>query len=133
VQIGVEDLDVGRLLDVGGRDVLGAAHVEAQRDGLLGVHQQHEVLEVEDDVGDVLGHTLDGVELVEGVVEADLGDGGTGDRGQQGAPEGVAEGVAEAGLEGADGEQLPVAVFLAERFDLGTLHDQHGLVTSVIS
>jgi hypothetical protein len=36
--------------------------------------------------------------------------------------------VAETGLERADGEQLTVAIFLAERFDLWTLHDQHGLL-----
>ena len=46
----------------------------------------------------------DGVELVERIVEADLGDGRAGDRRQQGAPQRVAERVAEAGLEGADGE-----------------------------
>ena len=34
--------------------------------------------------------------------------------------------VAEAGLERADGEPLTVAFGLAERFDGGTLDDQHG-------
>jgi hypothetical protein len=33
----------------------------------------HQVLEVEDDVGDILLHARDGRELVEDVVEADLG------------------------------------------------------------
>ena len=57
----------------------------------------------------------DGVELVEGVVEAHLRDGGAGDRRQQGAAQRVAERVAEAGLERADGEPLAVAFGLAER------------------
>ena len=52
----------------------------------------------------------DGVELVEGVVEAHLGDGGAGDRRQQRAAQRVAERVAEAGLERADGEPLAVAL-----------------------
>ena len=69
--------------------------------------------------------TLDGVELVEGVVEADLGDCGAGDRREQGASERVAERVAEARLERADGEKLTFVVGIAERFDLRALHDQH--------
>ena len=48
----------------------GAADVEAHDDGLVGVGGEHDVLQVEDDVGDVLGDTADGVELVQGVVEA---------------------------------------------------------------
>jgi hypothetical protein len=44
---------------------------------------QHEVLEVEDDVGDVFLDALDDNELVQRLVEADLGDGRAGDRRQQ--------------------------------------------------
>ena len=40
--------------------------------GSSAVDGEHEVLEVQDDVGDVLGDAGDGVELVERVVEADL-------------------------------------------------------------
>ena len=99
---------VRRRLDVAGGDVGRAADVEAERDRLLGAGREHEVLQVQDDVGDVLGDAVDGVELVEGVVEAHLGDGCARDRRQQGAPQGVAEGVAEAGLERTDGELLAV-------------------------
>ena len=130
VEVGVEDLDVGGRLDVGGGDVGRAADVEAQGDRLVGVDVQHEVLEVQDDVGDVLGDAVDGVELVERVVEAHLRDGRAGDRRQQRAAQGVAERVAEAGLERADGEPLTVAVGLAERLDRRALHDQHVLSTS---
>ena len=84
------------------RDLGRAALVEAQRDRLVGRAAQHEVLEVEDDVGDVFLHTLDDVELVERVVEAHLRDGRAGDRRQQRAPQAVAERVAEAGLERGD-------------------------------
>ena len=89
----------GLRLEVGGGHVGRAPDVEAQRDGLVAVDTHDEVLEVQDDVGDVLGDTRDGVELVQGVVEADLGDGRAGDRRQQRAAQGVAERVAEAGLE----------------------------------
>ena len=66
----VEDLDLGRHLDVAGGDVGRAADVEAHDDGLVGDRREHDVLQVQDDVGDVLGDAGDGVELVEGVVEA---------------------------------------------------------------
>ena len=72
----------------------------------------------------------DGVELVQGVVEADLRDGRAGDRRQQRATQGVAERVAEAGLERADGEPLAVALGLADRLDRGALDDQHDATSS---
>ena len=126
VQLGVEDLDVGRGLDVARRDVVGPALVEAQGHGLVGLAPQHEVLEVEDEVGDVLLDPGDDVELVEGLVEPDLGDGRAGDGREQGAAQAVAERVAEAGLERRDGELLRVALGLAG-LDLGTLDDEHGV------
>ena len=92
--------------------------------------REHDVLQVQDDVGDVLGDACDGVELVEGVIEADLGDGGAGDRRKQGAAEGVAECVAEAGLERADGEPLAVGLFLVDGLDGGALNDEHRVRTS---
>ena len=66
---------------------------------------------------------------MQGLVEADLGDGRAGDRRQQGAAQGDAEGVAEAGLEGADGEPLAVAFLLAEGLDGRTLDDQHEMAS----
>src|SRR4029079_5697597 len=66
VQLGVEDLDVGGDLDVASGDLPRAARGETQRDGLVGGAGQHDVLDVEDDVGDVFLHARDGVELVEG-------------------------------------------------------------------
>ena len=67
---------------------------------------------------------LIGRELVELGVEPDVGDGGAGDRRQQGAAQRVAERVAEAGLERADGELLAVALLLADGLDRGTLDDE---------
>ena len=132
VQVGVEDLDVAGLADVAGGDVGRALHVEPQGDGLLAVAHQHEVLEVEDDVGDVLGDTGDGVELVERIIEAELRDGGAGDRRQEGAAQRVAERVAEAGLQRAHGKGLPVALGLADRLDGGALDDEHDLPRGLV-
>jgi hypothetical protein len=125
VQVAVEDLDVGGELDVLGADVGRAAHVEPQGHRLFAVADEDDVLEVEDDVGDVLDDTRDRVELVERVVEAHLRDGRTGDRREQGAPQRVAEGVAEPGVERPDREPLAVVLFVGDRLDRGALHDQH--------
>src|SRR5438552_5000862 len=86
-QVGAQDLHLGRRLHVAGRDRGRASHVQAQRDGLVGVDTQHQVLEVEDDVGYVLLHAREGGELVEGVVEADLRDGRAGYGGEQRSPQ----------------------------------------------
>jgi len=64
--------------------------------------------------------------VVEGVVEVDLGHGCAGDRGQQRPAQRVAQRVAEARLEGPDGESLPVVVLFVDRFDRGSLDDEHG-------
>src|SRR4029079_4807503 len=93
-------------------------------DGLVGGAGEHEILEVEDDIGDVFLHALDHVEFVERVVEANLGDRRARDRGEQRAAETVAERVAEAGLERGDREPLQIAFGLAG-FYLGSLDDQH--------
>ena len=124
VELGVEHLDVGRGLDVAGGDLTGAARVEAERDGLLGRALEHEVLDVQDEVGDVFLHAGNDVELVQRFVETHLRDGCAGDRRQERAAQAVPERVAEAGLERTDRELLEVAVGLG-RLDLGTLDDEH--------
>ena len=103
----------------------GPRSVETHRDGLVGHRRDDDVLEVQDDVGDVLGDTGDGVELVERVVETHRGDRCAGDRREQGATQGVAERVTEAGLERTDGETLAIVGLLTESFDGGALHDEH--------
>src|SRR5512133_789430 len=92
VQLGVDDVDVGRGDDVGRGHVTGAGRAQAQ------------LLDVEDDVGDVLLHALDGRELVQDAVDLDGRDRGARDGRQQGAAQRVAKGVAEAGLQRLDDE-----------------------------
>src|SRR5262249_5443629 len=63
-----------------------------------------ELLEVQDDVSDVLGHPRDRRELLQHYFDPDAGDGHALDRRQQRAADRVADGVAEARLERLDGE-----------------------------
>src|SRR5690606_26502671 len=128
VELGVEDVDVAVGVDVLGGDVIKALLVEAQGDRLVAVADEDQVLQVEDDVGDVLGDPGDRVELVERVVEAQLGDRRAGDGRQERAAQGVAEGVTEAGLQRADGELLTVAFLFADRLDGRALDDEHVLL-----
>src|SRR3712207_7567322 len=80
----------------------GALLAQVHGHRLVGVGADDQALEVEDDLGDVLLDARHGGELVQGALDADAGDSGTGDGRQQRAPQGVAEGVAEAGLEGLE-------------------------------
>ena len=101
-------------LQVAGRGVGRAAHVEAQGHRLVGVHPDQQVLEVQDDVGDVLLHAGQRGELVQRLVEAELGHGAAGDGRQQRAAQRVAERGAEARVERADGEALAVVLLLVD-------------------
>ena len=124
-EVAVENVDFGVGGDVRGRHLLGAAHVEPQDDGLFAVRDQHQILEIQDDVGDVLGAAGDGVEFVEGFVEAHLGHCGARDGREQSAAQRVAQRVPESGLERADGEPLLVVLFVVDGLDGGTLDHQH--------
>ena len=104
VQLGVEDLDAGGRRDVAGGDLGRALGLQVDRGGLLQLRADHQLLEVQDDVGDVLGHLGDRRELVQHAIDADRRDGGAGDGRQQGPAQRVADGVAESGLERLDGE-----------------------------
>ena len=97
---------------------------EVHHDGLVVLRGDDELLEVEDDLGDVLGHTGDRRELVQDAVDLDRRDGRTRDRRQQRATQGVAEGVAEAGLQGLDDE--PRTEVVDDLFGQGgALGDEH--------
>jgi hypothetical protein len=126
VEVGVQHLHVWAELQVLRGGVSRAAHVEAQRDRLLGVHPDQQVLEVQDDVGHVLLDARQGGELVQRLVEAQLGHGAAGDGRQEGAAKRVAQRRAEARVEGADGEALAVVLLLVEGLDGRPLGDQHG-------
>src|SRR4051794_23881112 len=125
VRIGVEHLDTGRQVDVLGRDLTGAGDDERGLDlGGVGVHLADDALEVEHDVGDVLGDALDRGELVCDALDANGGHGSAGQRAEQHAAQRVAEGVAEAAVERLDHERAAVVVHgLAG--DAGDLEVEH--------
>ncbi len=104
MQIGVQDLDAGRGRHVAGRDLAGPLRLEVHVHGLVGLRADHEALQVQDDVGDVLGHLRDRRELVQHTLDPDRGDRGSGDRRQQRAAQGVPDRVAEPRLERLDRE-----------------------------
>src|SRR5699024_11789822 len=83
VQIGVVDLHTGGRGDVGSGDATGLLAAEVHHDRLIVLRGDDEVLDVEDDLGDVLLDAGDGAELVQHAVDADRGDRGAGDGGQQ--------------------------------------------------
>ena len=105
LEVRVEDLEVGGRLDVGGRDGAGALLREVHLDlGRLAVQAADELLEVQDDVGDVLADARQRRELVRDALDLDGRDGRALERGEQHAPERVAERVAEAAVERLDRE-----------------------------
>ncbi|CAB4347682.1 unannotated protein [freshwater metagenome] len=60
MDVGVEDLNSGREVDVLRLNLTGAGDYERRFNlGRVGVHPADDPLQVEDDVGDVFGHTLD--------------------------------------------------------------------------
>jgi hypothetical protein len=63
------------------------------------VHEDADLLDVEDDVGHILAHPGDGGELVQHAVDVGRGDGGALQRGQQDAAQRIAERHAEAALQ----------------------------------
>jgi hypothetical protein len=108
VQVGAVDLDAGGRRDVGGGDRAGALLAQVHDDRLVALGGDDELLEVQDQVGDVLLDARHGGELVQDAVDPDARDRSAGDRGQQGAAERVAEGVAETGLERLEDEARAV-------------------------
>ena len=83
VHVGVEDLDARGQVDVLRRDLAGAGDDERGLDlGRVGVHPAHDALEVQDDVGDVLGDALDRRELVGDALDPHARHGRAGERGR---------------------------------------------------
>jgi hypothetical protein len=100
VRVRLEDLDVRVGLDVARLHFACLVDAEVQCLGRVDVHLQRHLLEVQDDVGGVLDHARDRRELVEHAVDLDRGDRRAFNRRQQHAPERIADGGAEAALEG---------------------------------
>src|SRR5438874_10421241 len=95
VNIFVENLDVGISFDHAGGDDAGLAGAQVQRLGALTVQLEGNLLEVEDDIGSVLNHAGNGLELVQHAFDLDGGDGRAFDGRKQHTAKRVANGGAE--------------------------------------
>ena len=126
VPLGVQDLEVVAALDGAGSDLAGADGLHADGLGGFAVDLGSDAFEVQDDFGDILTHALDGGELMHHTVDLDAGDSHTGQRGQKHTTQAVAQGRAEAALEGLD-DELTVAAIRGKgsRFDLGAFDLHH--------
>ena len=123
-ELRVDDLDVGRLGHVGRRHRAGAALDEPELDGMRGEALEAKLLDVQDDLGDVFLDAGDRRELLVDVADLDARDRGALERGEQHAPERVAEGHAVAGLEGS-GLVLGVRAGFLDGLDLRVLEFDH--------
>ncbi len=129
-EVRVDDLDVGRLGHVRRGHRTGAALDEAELDRVGGEALEPELLDVEDDLGDVFLDARDGRELLVDVTDLDARDGRPFEGRQEDASQGVAEGDAVASLEGAC-LVLGVRAGFLDRLDLRVLEFDHvGSVTS---
>ncbi|MPN37030.1 hypothetical protein SDC9_184546 [bioreactor metagenome] len=104
MQLGVEHLDTGRSGDVGGGHCARTRLAQVHGDGLVVVARQHQPLEVEDDLGDILDHPGQGAELVLVALDLDAGDRCARNGRQQRPAQRVAQCVTEARLQRLDDE-----------------------------
>ena len=125
VRVRVEDLDARRQVDVARGDLPRPGHDERRLDlGRVRVHAAHDALEVEDDVGHVLGDALDRRELVRDPFDPDGGHRSAREAGEQHAAQRVPECVAEAAVKRLNHE-LPAVVFNRFGRDPGDLEVEH--------
>ena len=92
VVIGIQDLDVGILLDVTCGDIMVAGHVDDHSLGAGAMQLSRNALDVEHNLGHVLHDTGNGGKLVQDAVDLDAGHCHAGQGGQQDTTEGVTEG-----------------------------------------
>ena len=90
-----------------------ASDAQVKRLGTVAVELERNLLQVEDDVGRIFDHAGDRLELVQHALDADGGNSGALDRGEQGAAQGVADRGTEAALKRLRGE---LAVLVGEGF-----------------
>ena len=99
VHVLVENFDVAIGLDHPRGDYPGLVGAQINGLGTIAVQLERNLLEVEDDVSGVFNHALYGLELVQHALNLDRGDGSALDRGQQHAPQRIADRSAESALE----------------------------------
>ena len=102
VQFGIENLHVGIRADVARSDLTLAGGLEIDGLGAVAVEAGDDALDVENDLGHVLGHAGDRGELVLHAIDADRGRSSAGERGEQDSAKGVPERRAVTALQRLD-------------------------------
>jgi len=98
-EVRVEDLDIGDGRDRARAQFAGALALQHETLLAIGVKLERQLLDVQDDIRHVLADTRDRRELVQDAIDLDRGDRTALQRGQQHAPQRVAQRQAEAPLE----------------------------------
>jgi hypothetical protein len=134
-QVRVDDLDVMVRLDVARGHRAGALLVQPQLGFAARMHADGNALEIQQDVDDILLHSLDAGVLVQHAVDLDFGHCATRHRRQQHASQCVAERVAEASLERLDDHacvawrgRRDLHRLGLQKFRGGSLHGRHLLL-----
>jgi hypothetical protein len=117
VNIGVDDLDLGRALELARRHLTRPLGLEIEEGRTLAVDLERYLLEIEDDIGDILDHARHCRELVVRALDLDRGDRGGGNRRQQGPTQPVAKSGSPATFEWL-GEETSEAGAVALVFQL---------------
>ena len=104
VLLGVHELELRRDEEVRAGNLARAVDRDGRRSLVRGTQRtEHQALDVQDDIGDILDHVVDGHELVLSAIDLNRLDGSALKRGQQHATNRVAQRVAVAALERLDG------------------------------
>src|SRR5215210_3189338 len=104
VDLLVVDLDLRILGHLAGGDAARPLHVDREHLGLVRVQTERDLFEIEDDVRNIFLHAWDRGELMEHPLDVDRRNGRPLDRGQQTAPQGVADRRGKATFERLGGE-----------------------------
>src|SRR5581483_9698831 len=123
VHVLIEHFDVGIGLNHAAGDYTWLLGTQINGLGALAAELERHLLQVEDEIGRVFNHSGDGLKLVQHAFDFDRGDGRALDRGEQHAPQRIADGGAEAAFEGLRPE---AAVLVAER--LGVYREALGFL-----
>ena len=106
---GLTIFDIGVGLDITGGDGAGASDIDEELHRLAFMRDEEDLLQVEDDVGDILHDPVDALKLVVDSVDLDRRDGRALDRAEKHAPEGVADGMSVAGFK-RFGDKLGIGI-----------------------
>lgn len=71
--VGIDNLDIGVGLNVGGSDGTGFAGPDLKGDRLALLRDHQNLLQVKNDVSDIFDHTIDRLELVINAIDFDGG------------------------------------------------------------